>query len=79
MEVNLSPDVQSKLSRLAAQQGRDTEALVAEAVERLVDYDDWFVAEVYKGLSQIEQGQTLSHEDVGSRLDAYLAGKQQPA
>jgi predicted transcriptional regulator len=62
MEVQLSTDLQSKLARLAAQQGRDSAALVVEAVERLVNHDEWFVAEVDKGLAQIERGQTLSHE-----------------
>ena len=36
MEVRLNPDLQAKLLQLASQQGRDTEALVVEAVERMV-------------------------------------------
>lgn len=79
MEVHISSEMQSKLSRLAAQQGRDSEELVLEAIERMVDYDGWFLAEVEKGLEQIESGQTLSHEEVGSRLDRYLACKQPKA
>jgi predicted transcriptional regulator len=78
MEVHFSPDLQSKLIRLATEQGLDSEELVREAVERLVNYDEWFRTEVQTGLSQIEQGKTASHEDVGKRLDAYLANKQQP-
>ena len=41
MEVKLTPDLQAKLSRLAAERGRDTQALVQEAIERFVDYDQW--------------------------------------
>ena len=67
MEVHFSDDLQTKLFRLAAQQGRDSEALVTEAVERMVNYDEWFMAEVEKGLAQIERGQTLSHEEVVTR------------
>jgi predicted transcriptional regulator len=51
MEVKLTPEVQAKLERMAAQQGRDRESLVHEAVERLVSYDDWFVRQVEKGLA----------------------------
>ena len=40
MEVNLTPDLETKLSRLAAEQGRDKQALVQEAIERFVDYDE---------------------------------------
>ena len=43
MDLRLHPDLQDKLARMAAQQGRAAEALVEEAVERLVDYDEWFL------------------------------------
>ena len=76
MEVQISPELETKLSRLAAEQGRDSAELVREAVERLVDYDSWFVREVEKGLEKIEQGETLSHEEVGAKLEQLLAGKR---
>jgi predicted transcriptional regulator len=69
MEVILSPDQQAKLTRMAHQRGTDAEALAREAIERLLDYDDWFVREVEKGPAQIERGEILSHEDVGARLE----------
>jgi hypothetical protein len=44
MEVHFPPELESKLSRIAAERGRNTESLVFEAVERLVgqiaSYDD---------------------------------------
>lgn len=76
MEVNLNPDLQARLTHLAAEQGRDTEALAREAIERLVDYDEWFIREVDKGLAQIEQGKVLTHEQVGARIEKRLAEKQ---
>ena len=76
MEVSFPNELQAKLTRLAAQQGRDSNSLVVEAVERLVDYDEWFLAEVEKGLAQIEQGRDLSDEEMGARLDKFLASKQ---
>ena len=68
MDVTLSPDLQAKLTRIARDRGTDAEAVAREAIERLVDYDDWFVREVEKALAQIDRGQTLSHEEVGTRL-----------
>ena len=76
MEVNLSPDTQAKLARLAGERGRDAETLAREAIERLVDYDSWFIGEVEKGLAQIERGEVLTHEAVGARLDQHLRDKQ---
>jgi predicted transcriptional regulator len=76
MEVNLTPELQAKLDEVAAQQGRDAQSLVQEAVQRLVDYDQWFVREVEKGLAQIERGEVLEHEEVGVRLEKLLSEKQ---
>ena len=72
MEVNLSADLQAKLARIAHERRTNPEALAQEAIERLVDYDDWFMREVGKGLAQIERGETLSHEEVGARLAQRL-------
>jgi predicted transcriptional regulator len=47
--------------------------LIREAIERAVDYDDWFIREVEKGLAQIDAGQVLTHDAVGARLEQKLA------
>jgi len=51
MEVHLNPNLQARLAHLAAEQGRDAEALAREAIERFVDRDEWFLREVEKGLA----------------------------
>lgn len=78
MDVHLPPELESRLSRLAMQQGIETESLVREAVERLVDHDEWFRTEVQTGLDQIAGGQTIGHDEAGKRLEAYVASKQRP-
>jgi hypothetical protein len=49
MEVHFPPELESKLSRIAAERGRNTESLVFEAVERLAgqiaSHDEWFPGE----------------------------------
>jgi predicted transcriptional regulator len=76
MEVELSAELQAKLARLAQERGTNPQELAREAIERLVDYDDWFVREVDKGLAQVEAGHTLTHEEVGARLNKHLTRKQ---
>ncbi len=76
MEINLSPELQAKLDRVALQQGRDTESLVHEAVERLLGYDEWFIRQVEKGLAQVESGQALEHEEVAARMEKLITEKQ---
>jgi predicted transcriptional regulator len=79
MEVRLAPETEAKLNELAAGRGLTAESLVREAVERFVDYDEWFIRQVEKGLAQIESGELLEHQEVGARLDKLIAQKQQPA
>lgn len=79
MDIHLDPDLQAKLAKLAAERGRDPEMLAKEAIQRFVDYDEWFIEEVEKGLAQIERGQVLTHEEVGVRLEKLLAGKRSTA
>ena len=74
MEVRFNPDLQAKLSRLAAQQGRDTETLVVEAVERLVNYDEWFIREVEKGLAAADSNEFIDHADVGKMINNRFPG-----
>jgi predicted transcriptional regulator len=74
MEVRLKPDLQEKLARLANQQGRDSESLVVEAVERLVSYDEWFAQEVQKGLAAADRGEFIGHEDIKKLIDDRYPG-----
>jgi len=74
--VHLNPDMEAKLARLAAEQGRNTEALVQEAIARFVDYDEWFIREVEKCLASADRGELLTHEDVGAWLEKLIVEKQ---
>jgi len=74
MEVNIDADLQAKLARLAKECGRDTQALVQEAIERFVDYDDWFLREVEKGLAAADRGELIDHEEIGKLIDRRYPG-----
>jgi predicted transcriptional regulator len=76
MEVHLNPDIQNRLSRIAAQRGRDAEMLAREANERFVDYDEWFIRGVEHGLASADRGDLLTHQEVGLRLEKLLTDKQ---
>jgi predicted transcriptional regulator len=69
MEVRLNPDLEAKLVSMAAAQGCPTEALIQKAIERLVNYDDWFIRAVDLGLAAAEQGQFVTHADIGKMID----------
>lgn len=74
MEVPINPDLQAKIRRLAGQQGRASAALIVEAVERMVNYDEWFLREVDKGLAAADRGQLVDHSDVRKMIDERYPG-----
>jgi predicted transcriptional regulator len=74
MDVPLNPELQAKLSRLAEQQGRASAALIIEAVERMVNYDEWFLREVDEGLAAADRGKFVGHSDVRKMIDERYPG-----
>jgi len=69
MEVQFTPDQQDKLSRMAAAQGRAAEALVQEAVDRLLSYEEWFSQEVDKGLAAADNGDFVEHDVIRGMIE----------
>jgi len=69
MEVHFSPDLQTKLNRVAAENSSDTDAYVQQLVEHYLDHDAWFRQNVKKGLEQLDRGEYLTHEAVGERIE----------
>ena len=76
MEIHLTPDLQAKLTRIAAERGGDAELLARAAIEQFVNYDDWFLCEVNKGIAAAGRGEFLTHEEVGARLEKRIAEKR---
>ena len=73
MELHLPLELEGTLAAAADRRGVSVEVLAREALERAVDYDDWFIREVEAGLAQVDAGQILTHNGVGTRLAKKLA------
>ena len=69
MEVHFSPDLETKLNRVAAENSSDTDGYVQQLVEHYLDHDAWFRQNVNKGLEQLDRGEYLTHEAVGERIE----------
>ena len=72
MEVHLTPELEAKLARSAAQQGREPGELVQQVAARYVDEESSFVDAVRRGEEALERGEYLTHEQVGHRLERFL-------
>jgi predicted transcriptional regulator len=74
MQVNISPELELRLSRIAAARGKNTDSLVCEAVERLVGHDEWFLSEVDAGLAAADRGEFFEHAQVRALIDSRYPG-----
>ena len=72
MEVLFTPELEARLARSAAQQGRNPEELVQQVVARYVDEESRFMEAVNRGEKALTQGEFLTHEQVGQRLERFL-------
>jgi predicted transcriptional regulator len=75
MELNLSPVQRARLARLAKKHGRDESILASEILGRALEYEDWFIREVEKGIAQLDRGEFLTHEEVKARIERRLGCK----
>jgi predicted transcriptional regulator len=69
MEVHLPPELQAKVERAAAENNSGAEEYVKQLVENYVEHDAWFRQRVKKGLDQLDRGEYLTHEEVGTRIE----------
>jgi predicted transcriptional regulator len=69
MEIHLRPELEAKLNRAAAENNRQAEEYLQQLVERYVDHDIWFRQQVKTGLDQLDRGESLSHKEVGARIE----------
>lgn len=72
MEVALSPEQEAQLLRIASRTGRNAEALAQEAIGHLLEHEASFIEAVEKGLASLDRGESISHQEVGRRIEGLL-------
>jgi predicted transcriptional regulator len=72
MEVLFTPELEVKLARSAARQGRKPGELVQQVVARYFDEESRFIDAVNRGENALLHGEYLTHEQVGQRLERFL-------
>ncbi len=72
MEISFAPELEAQLNRIASQTGKGPDEIVRELVASYLDHEEWFRREVDKGIASLDQGKTVSHEDVRRQMDRIL-------
>ena len=69
MNLQVPPELEAKLTRLAAASGRSVDQVALDLLSSSVDHDEWFRSEVEKGRTAAQAGKLLEHDDVEARMD----------
>jgi len=73
MDVNLTPELQAKLDRVASENRRGVDGYVQELVASHLDHDVWFRGKVKASLSRLDSGEFLSHEEIGLNVATIVS------
>jgi predicted transcriptional regulator len=69
MELRLTPEAEAKLNDLARRTHRGMDELLEQAVDYLVEYNEWFDRKVRNSIAAAEENQTVPDEEVGTWLE----------
>ncbi len=69
MEIQLTEQEQAQLRDVAQRTGRNTEDVVREAINALLQHEIAFVKAVDEGLASLDRGEYISHEEITARVD----------
>lgn len=72
MEIHFPPEKEARLQRVAARMGRNPSEVVEEALDRMFDYDERFLAAVEEGRASARRGDLLEHDAVVQRVEQML-------
>jgi predicted transcriptional regulator len=64
-----------RVDGLANAMSRSRAWVINQAVERFLDYEEWFVGEVKQALKEAEAGQLVGHEAVVKRWERKRAAR----
>lgn len=74
MNLEVPPELEAKLTRLAAETGRTVDQVALDLLASSVEHDEWFRGEVEKGRTSAREGRLLDHDEVASRMDQRYRG-----
>jgi predicted transcriptional regulator len=74
MNLQVPPELEAKLTRLAAETGRSVDQVALDRLASSVDHDEWFRREVEKGRLSAREGRLLDHDEVASRIERRYRG-----
>jgi predicted transcriptional regulator len=69
--VKIPRQLAARLAEVSARAGISPEALVRTALAQQLDYEEWFLAAVDRGITDLDAGRTLSTRQVLAALEQH--------
>ena len=60
-----------RVDHLAGELGRSGPWDIKQAIERFLEYEEWFVQEVKDGLKEVERGEIATDDEVADRFKKW--------
>lgn len=67
-DLRISTTVARRIARIAARGKRPQQRVLEDALDAGLEYQEWFQMAVSKGLSDLDAGRTVSHDQVLKNL-----------
>ena len=72
MGIEMTPEQEAQLARIAAHLHKDPHQLVIDAALRLIDEDDRFRTGVRKGIEEADRGDLIDEVEMDARVERLL-------
>jgi predicted transcriptional regulator len=69
--VRMDADTLGRIDGLAVELKRSRSWVIKEAIERFLDYEEWYIQEVRKGIDEVSRGEIATPEEVEDRFRKY--------
>ena len=66
--VRINDDMLGRIDCLANTLSRSRSWVINQAIERFLDYEEWFVREVKDGIKEIERGELTAEDEVTAKF-----------
>jgi predicted transcriptional regulator len=74
MNLQVPPELEAKLTRLASETGRTVDQVALDLLASSIHHDEWFRGEVETGRAAAREGRLLDHDEVATRMDRRYRG-----
>ena len=71
--VRLDDETLERVGRMAEAMDRPRAWLMAHAIRKFVEQEEWFIREVEQGIEAADQGQLIDHAEVKAKWEAKRA------